>query len=50
MCFLKGSSPGITLRCGELCTGSGSDCPAFSVDYAGGRCFKLDRNTQARKN
>ena len=24
----------------------GADCPAFSIDYNGQRCFSLDRNTQ----
>ncbi len=24
----------------------GADCPAFSIDYNGQRCFVLDRNTQ----
>ncbi len=43
---MQGSSPGITLRCADLCSAAGSDCPAFAVDYSGGRCFKLDRNTQ----
>ena len=40
------SAPGITNECAGLCMDDGSDCPAFSVDYAGQRCFKLDRNTQ----
>ena len=26
----------------------GADCPSFSVDYGGQRCFKMDRNTQGR--
>ena len=26
----------------------GADCPAFSIDYNGQRCFSLDRNTQGR--
>ena len=42
------TAPGITSECSKLCSGEGSDCPAFAVDYAGQRCFKLDRNTQVR--
>ena len=26
----------------------GADCPSFTVDYGGQRCFKMDRNTQGR--
>ena len=40
------SSPGVTLECGARCLEAGSDCPAFSLDYAAMKCFKLDRNTQ----
>ena len=29
-------------------TFEGADCPAFSIDYNGQRCFSLDRNTQGR--
>ena len=43
------TAPGITSECSKLCSGEGSDCPAFAVDYAGQRCFKLDRNTQVRR-
>ncbi|KAK3908976.1 Protein let-653 [Frankliniella fusca] len=42
------SSPGVTLECGARCLEAGSDCPAFSLDYAAMKCFKLDRNTQGR--
>ena len=45
---LDTQSPGITLECSNLCSGLGSDCPSFSVDYGGQRCFKMDRNTQGR--
>lgn len=41
-------TPGITLECSNLCSSLGADCPAFSVDYGGQRCFKMDRNTQGR--
>ena len=44
------TAPGITAECSKLCSGEGSDCPAFAVDYAGQRCFKLDRNTQVRQS
>ncbi|CAB4063246.1 unnamed protein product [Lepeophtheirus salmonis] len=46
--FPDTSTPGITEKCSELCTGLDSDCPSFSLDYSGQRCFKLDRNTQIR--
>ncbi|XP_046464235.1 uncharacterized protein LOC124210016 isoform X1 [Daphnia pulex] len=39
---------GITVECGRTCLEMGGDCPAYSVDYAQGRCFKLDRNSQGR--
>ncbi|KAI9559609.1 hypothetical protein GHT06_013614 [Daphnia sinensis] len=39
---------GITVDCGRTCLEMGGDCPAYSVDYAQGRCFKLDRNSQGR--
>lgn len=42
------ASPGVTLECGARCLESGSDCPAFSLDYNAMKCFKLDRNTQGR--
>lgn len=42
----ENTAPGITEECSELCSEQGSDCPAFSVDYGGQRCFKLDRSTQ----
>lgn len=42
------AAPGITYNCSTLCSDSGSDCPAFAVDYGGQRCFKLDRNTQVK--
>ena len=45
----ESTSPGITAECSQLCLEDGSDCPAFSVDYGGQRCFKLDRNTQVRR-
>ena len=35
--------PGITVRCSNACSDLGSECPAFTVDYSGQRCFKLDR-------
>ena len=43
---LEATSPGITMRCKNLCADEGADCPAFTIDYSGQRCFKLDRNTQ----
>ncbi|XP_059489112.1 uncharacterized protein LOC132204551 isoform X2 [Neocloeon triangulifer] len=42
------ASPGVTLECSQRCLESGSDCPAFTLDYAAMKCFKLDRNTQGR--
>ena len=36
------------MECAEACSGIGADCPSFSVDYGGQRCFKMDRNTQGR--
>ena len=45
---LEAASPGITIRCTNLCADEGADCPAFTIDYSGQRCFKLDRNTQVR--
>ena len=45
---LEATSPGITIRCADLCADAGADCPAFTIDYSGQRCFKLDRNTQVR--
>ncbi len=33
-------------ECAHLCVDQGADCPAFSIDYNGQRCFVLDRNTQ----
>ena len=45
---LEAASPGITIRCKNLCADEGADCPAFTIDYSGQRCFKLDRNTQVR--
>ncbi|CAB3367593.1 Hypothetical predicted protein [Cloeon dipterum] len=42
------ASPGVTLECSQRCLESGSDCPAFILDYAAMKCFKLDRNTQGR--
>jgi hypothetical protein len=35
-------------ECAHLCVDQGADCPAFSIDYNGQRCFVLDRNTQVR--
>ena len=43
------TSPGITLQCANRCSGFGSDCPAFTVDYGGQRCYKMDRNTQVSR-
>ena len=43
---MEAASPGITTRCTNLCADDGADCPAFTIDYSGQRCFKLDRNTQ----
>jgi hypothetical protein len=40
------TSPGITLECANKCSALGSECPAYSIDYGGQRCFKMDRNTQ----
>lgn len=45
---LNNRAPGITLECSDACSNLGSDCPSFSVDYGGQRCFKMDRNTQGR--
>ena len=45
---LEAASPGITTRCTNLCADEGADCPAFTIDYSGQRCFKLDRNTQVK--
>ncbi len=45
---IDSSAPGITAECASLCSDQGSDCPAFSVDYGGQRCFKMDRSTQGR--
>ena len=45
---LEATSPGITMRCKNLCADEGADCPAFTIDYSGQRCFKLDRNTQVQ--
>ena len=45
---LETQAPGITLECSNLCSGMGSECPAFTVDYGGQRCFKMDRNTQGQ--
>ena len=42
------TTPGITMQCAGKCSGFGSDCPAFSVDYGGQRCYKMDRNTQVQ--
>jgi hypothetical protein len=43
---VDGTAPGITTDCAKMCADLGAECPAFAVDYAGQRCFKLDRNTQ----
>jgi hypothetical protein len=43
---LETQAPGITLECSNMCSGLGSDCPSFSVDYGGQRCFKMDRYVQ----
>ena len=43
---LDNRAPGITVDCAEACSSIGADCPSFSVDYGGQRCFKMDRNTQ----
>ena len=45
---LSSNTPGITKECSRLCVDQGADCPAFSIDYNGQRCFTLDRNTQGR--
>ncbi|XP_023323415.1 uncharacterized protein LOC111697594 [Eurytemora carolleeae] len=45
---LSSNTPGITKECAQLCVDQGADCPAFSIDYNGQRCFVLDRNTQGR--
>ena len=41
--------PGITVRCSNACSDLGSECPAFTVDYSGQRCFKLDRYGRFRR-
>ena len=45
---LSSNTPGITKECARLCVDQGADCPAFSIDYNGQRCFTLDRNTQVK--
>jgi len=45
---LSSNTPGITQECAQLCVDQGADCPSFSIDYNGQRCFVLDRNTQGR--